>query len=88
MAEISNVNQGLVAFPGDPLIGIPVIEHGQQVVHYFTSEVEADAFAASRRNGRDLAGIWADMDWEETEAALDRIRHSVPPTPPIDFPDL
>jgi hypothetical protein len=30
-----------------------------------------------------LAGAWADLDWEEAEAELDRIRHESQPTPPI-----
>lgn len=29
-------------------------------------------------------GSWSDLDWEETVAALDRIRHESGPTPPIE----
>lgn len=30
-----------------------------------------------------LFGAWSDLDWEETERALHRIRHESVPTPPI-----
>ena len=32
-----------------------------------------------------LAGAWSDLDWQETLAALDRIRHESRPTPPIEL---
>jgi hypothetical protein len=35
-------------------------------------------------DARSLAGAWSDLDWDETIAALDRIRHESKPTPPID----
>ena len=30
-----------------------------------------------------LAGAWSDLDWDEAEKELDRIRHESNPTPPI-----
>jgi hypothetical protein len=30
-----------------------------------------------------LAGSWSDLDWNEVEQALDRIRHESKPTPPF-----
>ena len=30
-----------------------------------------------------LAGSWKDLDWNEMEAELDRIRHHSKPTPPL-----
>jgi hypothetical protein len=30
-----------------------------------------------------LAGSWSDLDWDEMEQALDRIRHESKPTPPF-----
>ena len=71
-----------------PLIGIFYEEDGQTQTRYFTDEVEARAFADSKGAHEDQAGAWADLDWDETEAALDRIRHAVPPIPPIDLDDL
>jgi len=34
-----------------------------------------------------LAGVWSELDWEDLERELDRIRHSNPPSPPISVPD-
>ncbi len=68
-----------------PLIAILFEKDGRQVVRYFTSEEEADAATAD--DGIQLAlsaiGAWSDLDWDEMEAALDRIRHESRPTPPI-----
>ena len=68
-----------------PLIGIIVEEKGKEVVRYFTDEKEADA-AVSQHATQDalsVIGAWDDLDWDETVAALDRIRHESTPTPPI-----
>jgi hypothetical protein len=70
---------------GQPLIGIPFSENGHEVVRYFTDEAAADAAVREQAIQRavSLAGSWSDLDWVEMEAALDRIRHESPPTPPI-----
>jgi hypothetical protein len=68
-----------------PLIGIIVEEKGKEVVRYFTDEKAADA-AVSQNATQDalsVIGAWRDLDWDETVAALDRIRHESTPTPPI-----
>jgi hypothetical protein len=68
-----------------PLIGIIFEENGQEVVRYFTEEKAADA-AVSRSTTQKALGVigaWRDLDWDETVAALDRIRHESKPTPPI-----
>ena len=76
-------NTGLTARVDQPLIVLPV---GDDEVRYFTSEEEADAYVAKEHPAGpiNLAGVWSDLDWEEAEAALDRIRHESAPTPPID----
>jgi len=33
----------------------------------------------------DAVGSWSDLDWDEVEAELDRIRHESIPTPPIEL---
>ena len=68
-----------------PLIGIIVEENGREVVRYFTEEEAADAAVSQSATQKALAviGAWSDLDWEETVAALDRIRHGSKPTPPI-----
>ncbi len=77
---------GFAVRPDRPLIGVVVIEDGQEVVRYFASEDEFDAAIAASaiEDVRSLAGAWADLDWEEALDELDRIRHDNPPTPPID----
>jgi len=32
-----------------------------------------------------LAGSWSDLDWDEMEKSLDRIRHESKPTPPLEL---
>jgi hypothetical protein len=67
------------------LIGIIVEEKGKEVARYFTDEKAADA-AVSRgvtQEALSVIGAWSDLDWDETVAALDRIRHESKPTPPI-----
>jgi hypothetical protein len=68
-----------------PLIGIIFEEKGKEVVRYFTDEKAADAAVSQSATQEALAviGAWNDLDWDETVAALDRIRHESKPTPPI-----
>jgi hypothetical protein len=68
-----------------PLIGIIVADGDEESVRYFTDEAAADAAAtpAGVQRALSLLGAWEDLDWEEAEAELDRIRHANPPTAPI-----
>lgn len=86
MAERHAHRASQMIVPSDqPLIGIINQENGFNVVHYFTKEEEADAASSQKAVQRalDLAGAWSDLNWEEMETALDRIRHESQPTPPI-----
>lgn len=78
---------GLTTRPDQPLIGVVVEEHGQEVVRYFAGEAEADAAISDEavQEALNLAGAWSDLDWEELETALDQIRHESKPTPPIEL---
>jgi hypothetical protein len=80
------VTSFVVAY-NQPLIAIPFEENGELFVLYCTDPAEAAAEISRRglRNGRQLAGAWKDLDWEEAADALDRIRHGSKPTPPIDL---
>jgi len=71
--------------PGQPLIGVITEEQGIEVVHYFTQEVDADRVLVedTTQEALALAGAWKDLEWDELEQALDRIRHESPPTPPL-----
>jgi len=81
----SEQNQSLEVRRDQPLIGVVVADGDEEVVRYFTDEAGVDAAAtpASVQRALSLLGAWSDLDWEEAEAELDRIRHANPPTPPI-----
>jgi hypothetical protein len=87
MSERAFSTSRLSAVVGPPLIGLVLEEDGRQVVRYFADEEVADAAVAEHALGRALAAIgsWRDLDWDETLAALDRIRHESEPTPPIEL---
>jgi hypothetical protein len=68
-----------------PLIGVVLEENGHEVTRYFADEAAADAAISDAVTQAALGaiGAWSDLDWEEIEAELDRIRHASRPTPPI-----
>lgn len=70
-----------------PLIGIPFREHGKEVIRYFSEEEQADKAVSEdmTKQALRLAGAWSDLDWDEMEKELDRIRHESKPTPPIEL---
>ena len=75
----------LVAEHDQPLIAIPVEENGREVTYSVVDDAVADAvLPRSVEDALSLAGAWSDLDWDETVAALDLIRHESRPTPPID----
>ena len=72
--------------PGNqPLIGILSKRNGQDVVRYFSEETTADQAItnAATQEALQLAGVWDDLSWEETQRELDLIRHESTPTPPL-----
>jgi hypothetical protein len=72
--------------PDRPLFGVVLVEGGQEVVRYFADETDADAAIAHQmtEDVRSLAGVWADLDWDEAIEEFDRIRHANEPTPAIE----
>jgi hypothetical protein len=77
---------GIVERNDQPVYMFPDVENGEDVTRVFTSDDEASAWAETQAQA-DLgtfAGVWSDVDWDEMEQALYEIRHSNPPTPPID----
>jgi hypothetical protein len=70
-----------------PLIGIPFQERGKEIVRYFSEEEQADKAVSedTTQKALSLAGAWSDLDWEDMERKLDRIRHESKPTPPIEL---
>lgn len=68
-----------------PLIGVFRREKGREIVHCFADEAEADEASSLQRirEALSLAGAWSDLNWDEVEKELYRIRHESQPTPPI-----
>lgn len=81
---------GLVVERDQAVIAIPLIENGRDVVHYVveTGTSTPAYLPGSVRDALDLAGVWSDLDWDETVEALERIRQESQPTPPIDSTEL
>jgi hypothetical protein len=75
---------GLIAQPGQPVIGIVVHQGDRDVVQCVVDEERFDRSAdESIARALALAGAWSDLDWDEAAEELDRIRHASQPTPPI-----
>jgi hypothetical protein len=64
----------------------PAVVRGAGVTDNVEDDEVSDAAMADRVLQDALAAIgsWSDLDWDETVAALDRIRHESIPTPPLD----
>jgi hypothetical protein len=66
----------------EALVAVPMTENGQDITVYFVDEEAADtALPEQVQEALNLAGAWSDLDWQETEQALERIRHESTPTP-------
>ena len=67
----------LVVEHGQPVVAIPLIENGREVIHFAveTETTVGTTLPESVQDALSLAGAWSDLDWEETIEALDRIRH-------------
>ena len=85
-------HRGWIARADDPLIAIPFVEDGEEMVRYFTSEEDADRALdreESIQRALSLAGAWQDLDDEDGPDPLDeldRIRHESKPSPPLRLP--
>lgn len=77
----------LVAERDQAIIAVPLIENGRAVVKYAveTETTTAASLPGSVQEALDLAGVWSDLDWDETIEALERIRQESQPTPPIEL---
>jgi hypothetical protein len=78
---VARRNQGLVAIPGR--------KDGEDVVYYMLVDGSGNNTDERANIERALAaaGSWSDLDADEVLDALDRIRHSSPPSPPLDLDD-
>ena len=87
MAELQPLEgRGFEVRRDQPLIGIPTLKGNEEVIQYFTDEegAEASTTPASVQRALSLLGAWKDIDSEDALEELDRIRHEIKPTPPID----
>ena len=82
-----NTQHGLTLASNQPLIGIPFEENGKEVVRYFAEEAQADRAVSNETTQKalSLAGAWSDLDWDDMEKELDRIRHESQSTPLIEL---
>lgn len=78
-------NSSFLIRSDQPLIGVLVEENGEEMVRYFSEEPEPNTIASQSvtQDAIRLAGAWSDLDWEELEQELNRIRHETPPSPPL-----
>ncbi|MBA3945454.1 MAG: hypothetical protein H0X37_12925 [Herpetosiphonaceae bacterium] len=69
-----------------PLIAIPFEQNGEEVVHYFFDDAQADiALGQDGRQGAiKLAAVWSDLDGDAMLASLEQWRRESPPTPPLE----
>jgi hypothetical protein len=85
MANLEHQSDRLSVSLHQPLIGIIRQRNGERVIEYFTDEQtsqEASNSNSAANRVRKLAGVWSDLDWDDMERGLDRIRHETPPSPP------
>lgn len=68
--------------PGESLIALPMEDGGTL---YFISVEAAQAAVTDEMIAEAiaLAGAWSDLADEDVEGELDRLRHEVPPSPPL-----
>jgi hypothetical protein len=76
----------MTARDDQPLIGVIIRRHGEELVHYVADEAELEELPgqSSVERALALAGAWSDLDPDELLDALDEIRHQSNPTLPID----
>lgn len=80
---------GLVVERDEAVVAIPLIENGREVMRLaMETETEPASLSGSVQDALNLAGVWSDLDWDETVEALERIRHESQPTPPIESTEL
>jgi len=74
LASNPDINDLFVAYPDLTVADVKAcFQYAHHAVRVYSSVAEALS----------LIGAWSDLDWDETIAALDRIRHESKPTPPI-----
>lgn len=74
--------RGLIVEASHPLVAVPLEEDGREVVRYLVEAAESDQPDSVTQEALGVIGAWDNLDWDGMEAAVYRIRHDAPPTPP------
>jgi hypothetical protein len=83
--RLSRDEPKLVLHEGESLVSVMSRGDDGFVEQIFRVAIDADATVDDNviRTALSLAGAWSDLDWDEMAEALDCIRHSNPPSPPL-----
>ena len=75
----------LVVEEGTSLVAIPIDVDGRKPICYIPEQnaVDESELPEAVRDALNLAGAWSDLDWEEVQAALERIRQDSKPLAPV-----
>jgi hypothetical protein len=68
--------------------GFPIYRDGVEIDRFYPLQqppIDEANLPESTRQALALAGAWSDLDWEQTEADLERIDRESKPTPPIEL---
>lgn len=86
MISNGSIPKSLVLRRGQVLIAVPDVEEGEEVTRYFVEggDYDESLIDDAVADARSLAGAWSDLDIDEMEAALDRIRHQSSPSAPLE----
>jgi hypothetical protein len=67
--------------------GFPIYQDGVEIDRYYPRKqppIDVTTLPKRTREALELFGAWSDLDWEETEADLERIDREDTPSPPPD----
>jgi hypothetical protein len=76
----------LIVRNDQPLVVAACTDDDTQFCYFADDLVDEEAESAPVVQAAvDAIGSWSDLDWDDVEAELDRIRHESTPTPPIEL---
>jgi hypothetical protein len=81
------LDRDFVVADDEPLLGVLESDNGHEVARYTTDSPRdhegRQAQEARRQRLLRLKGAWGDLDADEVLDEVDRIRHAMPPSPPL-----
>jgi hypothetical protein len=76
----------LIVRSDQPLVVATCTGDDAQLCYFADDLVDNEADSAPvAQAALDAIGSWSDLDWDDVETELDRIRHESTPTPPIEL---